>query len=295
MASMKFSLGLNDSVLLVALFYLIVDIYSEWDRFYTCAKPIRTWLLVSYSAVLTFRIAHLLGAHYSHATQAAAKHFLLNLRETSKVSWVIMSLTWTLATPFYAAWTFLGTSWLWTVRQESPYCLPPGQCWWFIFLWLGVSYLWVLIHVFLSGMACVLEYRVRKAESRLREVEDGDGDLTSRWGNVSRLPGYSALTGSGMEGGLAPKEIALLPSSVAEGECEMECSICLCEVNVGDKIRCLDSCGHTFHRSCIDLWLLRRGDCPLCKRSVATCSGSLVADSLSPAPTGSEDLTNLGP
>lgn len=286
MSSVKLSVGLNDSVLLVALLYLIMDIYSEWDRFQGCSRPIHTWLFVSYAAVLSFRIAHLFGAHHSDASALETKDFLLNLRETSKVSWSIMCFTWTLAMPFYGAWTIVGTSWLWTVRQQTPHCLPPGQCWWFIFLWLGVSYLWVLIHLFLSCMACVLELRVRKAEQRLREV--ADGDVTSRWGNVGQLPGYSALCGGGIGGGLEPSQIASLPASVAGDDCEHECSICLCEVNPGDKIRRLDTCGHCFHRSCIDLWLLRRGDCPLCKRSVALASHT-------PTPAINDELTILGP
>merc|ERR1719356_549002 len=124
-----------------------------------------------------------------------------------------MIFMFTIAMPFYAAWTFLGTSWLWTVRQQTPHCLPSSQCWGFICLWLGVSYFWLLIHTIMCGMGCVLEYRVRMAERRLRQVEDVD--LTSRWGNVSRLPGYSALTGGGVDGGLTPKEIASLPASVA--------------------------------------------------------------------------------
>jgi len=266
MAFTRLSLGLNDTVLLAALFYLIVDLYSEWGGFNACAKPIHAWLLVSYAAVLAFRIAHLFGAHHSDASANGPKDFLVNLRETSKVSWLIMTLTWSVAMPFYAAWTILGTSWLWTLSQQTPHCLPPGQCWWFIYIWLGVSYFWVLVHVFLSGMACVLERRVRKAERHLSEIQDGD--VTSRWGNVSQLPSYSALSGGCFDGGLSPSEIALLPSTVADGESESECSICLCEVQCGENIRCLQSCGHTFHKSCIDLWLLRRGDCPLCKRSV---------------------------
>lgn len=269
MAFTNFSVnGANDSVLLVALCYLSVDIYGEWDKFYVCARPIHSWLFVSYVAVLSFRIAHLFGTHHRQASALETKEFLLNFRELSKVSWLIMCLTWTVALPFYAAWTFVGTSWLWTVRMQTPECLPAGQSWWFIFLWLAVSYLWVLIHGFLCVMACVLEFRVRKAEGRLRQIQDRD--VTFRWGDVSRLSGYSVLTDGGVEGGLAPKEIASLPDLVAMGDCEIECSICLCEVKAGDKIRCLDSCGHNFHRSCIDLWLLRRGDCPLCKRAVTT-------------------------
>lgn len=270
MASTKFFVGVNDSVLLVALCYLTVDIHEEWSRFYTCARPIHCWLFVSYAAVLCFRIAHIFGAHHSQAFALEQKEILLNFREPSKVSWSVMCFTWTIALPFYAVWTFLGSSWLWTVRAQTPQCLPPGQSWWFILLWLGVSYLWVLIHGLLCVMAFVLEFRVRRTERRLRQIQDAD--VTSRWGNVSQLSSYSELTGGEVEGGLAPTEIASLPSFVATVGCEIECSICLCEVSAGDKMRCLDSCGHTFHRSCIDLWLLRRGDCPLCKRTVTTDS-----------------------
>jgi hypothetical protein len=38
-----------------------------------------------------------------------------------------------------------------------------------------------------------------------------------------------------------------------------------------DICRELPGCGHVFHESCIDLWLLRRGDCPLCKHRVQVC------------------------
>eukprot|EP01035_Chromulina_nebulosa_P017850 gene17850-23463_t len=48
-----------------------------------------------------------------------------------------------------------------------------------------------------------------------------------------------------------------------------ECSICLNEITIGDKIRVLpDPCGHSFHVSCIDEWLKQAVICPLCKRSV---------------------------
>lgn len=280
MAFTKFPVGVNDSVLLVALCYSTVDIYLESGRFSTCAKPINSWLFVSYAAIICFRAAHLLGSHHRQASALETKEFLLNFREANKVSWSVMFFTWTIALPFYAAWTVLGTSWLWTVRVQTPLCLPPGQCWWFMFLWLGMSYVWVGIHGFLSVMACVLEFRVRKAEWRLRQIQDGD--VISRWGNVSQLPSYSVLTGSSANGGLDPAEISALPTFVASGDYEIECSICLCEVNAGDKIRSLDSCGHTFHRSCIDLWLLRRGDCPLCKRTVTM-------------DVRTRDLTILGP
>lgn len=42
------------------------------------------------------------------------------------------------------------------------------------------------------------------------------------------------------------------------------CTILIDFVYISEA-RQLDGCGHTFHRSCIDLWLFRRADCPLCK------------------------------
>merc|ERR1719343_886639 len=106
---------------------------------------------------------------------------------------------------------------------------------------------------------------------------------------MSRLQSYSSVIGSQTRG-LTPEEINELPlgevpsgleslescsdgcfvekfvediDSLYAGADELgdaklyECSICLCEVQPGDSVRCLPSCGHTFHRACIDLWLLR--------------------------------------
>lgn len=44
------------------------------------------------------------------------------------------------------------------------------------------------------------------------------------------------------------------------------CSICLDEYEVGDRVRCIDPCNHTFHSKCIGKWLVERSaTCPLCK------------------------------
>ena len=48
-----------------------------------------------------------------------------------------------------------------------------------------------------------------------------------------------------------------------------ECSICIDEFEVGQKIRILPRCGHAFHTDCITPWLTeRQGCCPLCKSEV---------------------------
>lgn len=45
------------------------------------------------------------------------------------------------------------------------------------------------------------------------------------------------------------------------------CMICLEDFELGDKCRRLP-CGHVFHEKCIDEWLKRCTDCPICKANV---------------------------
>lgn len=271
-------LGLNDGILLVSLLYSCVDLLSEWSVFSGCSRPIHKWLIVSYACVIGFRLTHLAGMHTSQAehgidSQAgSAGDFLLDLRHKNAVPRILASLTWLLTLPFFTLWTFLGTSWLWTVVNETPECVPTATHLWFSAFWLALCYLWVGIHVALGLVAWVLERRVRRAETDLAQIEDAD--TRSRWGDVSRLSGFRSLQGA-LEGGLTPTEILALPCETSlhddvEATCSecVECSICLNGVESGESVRHLPACGHTFHRSCIDLWLLRRADCPLCKRCV---------------------------
>lgn len=112
----------------------------------------------------------------------------------------------------------------------------------------------------------MMERRVRRAEADLGEI--ADADALARWGPVNRLSGYTSLSNNA-SAGLSPSEIRALPSSI--GPCcleDNECSICLNCVEPNESVRRLPVCGHVFHKSCIDLWLLRSADCPLCKCSV---------------------------
>jgi len=52
------------------------------------------------------------------------------------------------------------------------------------------------------------------------------------------------------------------------GETEQDqCMVCLCNFEHGEEVRKLP-CGHTFHAGCIDEWLRRCSDCPICKANV---------------------------
>ena len=44
----------------------------------------------------------------------------------------------------------------------------------------------------------------------------------------------------------------------------LECPICLDKVKQGEDVASLP-CAHTFHHSCISLWLTRHNQCPVCR------------------------------
>lgn len=226
----------------------------------------------------------------SPSRSTAAVDFLLDLRQKGSVPRILAAFSWLIALPFFVFWTFIGSFWLFQVVNATPSCVPSQTHLWFAGFWLCLCYIWIIVHAALGGVAWVLERRVRNAERNLRAVEDDD--VISRWGSVSTLAGYSSLPAGAADAGLSPEEIRALPcetypgdsnngaatecvecnqegtTETARSEEECECAICINNFKTGDCLRKLPSCGHAFHRSCIDLWLLRRADCPLCKRPV---------------------------
>jgi len=287
-------LGMNDGILILSLVYSCIDLSWEWELFDTCERPIHRWLIVSYACVVSFRMMHLAGTKLASNTEdnnaaaararaaggeytAAAVDFLLDVRQKGNLPRLLAAFSWMIALPFFVGWTVLGSLWLHEVVQTTPHCVPSTTHLWFAGFWLTLCYVFITVHVALGAVAWMLERRVRNAEANLRAVSDDD--TTSRWGSVSELSNFSSLSGD-QKAGLTPDEIKALPPPEVLGEgadpaeecssCgqECECAICINDFKNGDTVRRLPICGHTFHRSCIDLWLLRRADCPLCKRSV---------------------------
>ena len=46
------------------------------------------------------------------------------------------------------------------------------------------------------------------------------------------------------------------------------CAICHEDFAVGDSLRCLPACDHTYHANCIGHWLRIKAACPLCQQKV---------------------------
>lgn len=279
-------LGANDVVLLGSLVYACVDLVSEWDSFDLCSRPIHKWLLTSYVCVIGFRLTHWLGsramafaataltttAATNARAAAVAGELLLNLRHKDALPRVVAKLTWAVGVPFFTLWTVLGTYWFHQALTDTPECVPTAIHLYFSLFWIFLCYCWIVVHVGLGVVACVLERKVRRAEGNILEIEDDDA--RRRWGSAMQISGYEELVGGTPANGdgLDPAEIKGLPCENAQDggltDGEKECSICLNEFEPGDICRRLPKCSHAFHRSCIDLWLLRRADCPLCKTHV---------------------------
>lgn len=94
------------------------------------------------------------------------------------------------------------------------------------------------------------------------------------------MPGYAAsnsrrrgaFDGCSRRGGLDDAVVESFPvfaySSVKEskiGSGDLECSICLNELEDRETVRLLPVCNHLFHVDCIDAWLYSHATCPVCR------------------------------
>jgi hypothetical protein len=57
------------------------------------------------------------------------------------------------------------------------------------------------------------------------------------------------------------------PADTPSESQQKQCMVCLSDFEAGDEVRRLP-CGHVFHAPCIDEWLRRCTDCPICKANV---------------------------
>ena len=78
-----------------------------------------------------------------------------------------------------------------------------------------------------------------------------------------------------ISGGLLPNELELLNSYIVYNKLEGICTICRSEYNTFDEITEL-SCGHKFHKSCLDIWLSNKITCPVCRYSIRDSNKELL-------------------
>ncbi|GAA0186276.1 hypothetical protein LIER_33564 [Lithospermum erythrorhizon] len=49
------------------------------------------------------------------------------------------------------------------------------------------------------------------------------------------------------------------------------CPVCLSDFKDGEDVRTLPNCLHTFHATCIDMWLFSHTNCPICRTIATPC------------------------
>ncbi|GMH21698.1 hypothetical protein Nepgr_023540 [Nepenthes gracilis] len=64
---------------------------------------------------------------------------------------------------------------------------------------------------------------------------------------------------------------------------DSQCSICLGEYQEKEVLRIMPKCGHSFHLSCIDVWLSKQSTCPVCRLPL---QGSFNAKHIRSSPFG---------
>ncbi|KAL2461623.1 RING-H2 finger protein ATL39 [Abeliophyllum distichum] len=73
--------------------------------------------------------------------------------------------------------------------------------------------------------------------------------------------------------GLQPGAVAAIPTLTFNRDAfssteDTQCTICLAEYQEKEVLRIMPKCGHSFHLSCIDIWLRKQSTCPVCRLSV---------------------------
>lgn len=277
---------LKNGYIFLAFGFCMLEIFVQWESFNRCQKDVATWMIGSHVSMLSFRVVSLIGE--SHCCLSAE---IWHVRQPRRRQRVIAWLIWLVCFPPFLYWTIEGTLFLmpilWHHRLEE--CLPTGTLPMYVVAYQGVSYLWVLFFVLNLREVIVLELRLRRAETALRSIETAD--TLQRWGRQSFMEDFrtgnssvsptsaggwdpTGFITSGLAHGVPPEKLSSLPVWTIESESDrvvlsdVDCAICITGYCVGDSVRRLPHCNHSFHQACIDLWLLRSASCPLCKSEV---------------------------
>ncbi|KAJ1693914.1 hypothetical protein LUZ63_010612 [Rhynchospora breviuscula] len=69
--------------------------------------------------------------------------------------------------------------------------------------------------------------------------------------------------------------------SAGSGKDCNECCVCLSSIKCSDTTRRLP-CGHSFHKNCVDRWLLglRQKTCPLCRLPIGVGLAKVIEDQI---------------
>lgn len=229
--------------------------FIEHRSYQQCHHPLDFWSWIAGFLASGFGLAFMVGRS---AERGASWWFIDPQNCIAKAAF---TCTWAVLLPLLLGWTVLGMSWLSDTIHNTPDCFATEG----YFTPAFVASLQVICAMALVVYAVFVANvwdaeRCRRANAAaISSVEDDD--LVERWGQLKPAAAMEFC------GGLLPFEFGDLPRHSINRN-GSACAICLSEMTVGECARTLPRCGHVFHRACIDLWLLHRTSCPLCKSDV---------------------------
>ena len=80
-------------------------------------------------------------------------------------------------------------------------------------------------------------------------------------------------------------------SELVQNHDETCCAICIDNFEAGDEVRHL-TCGHSYHKKCIDPWLMEKGTCPQCKVDILKQLGLRDSDTFAEPPADSSSVSS---
>lgn len=223
-----------------------------WSVFAGCHRSLASWLAIECACIVG--ICGLFFAGYSNAGCG----WIWFVQPPTLISARMFQTTWAAILPCGFLWLERGIAWLGEAMEDPSECLSERACV-VICCVLVVGGLATIGYAVFAGNVIWYGRSLQKSAALMRTVEDAD--LVARWGHQSpklssEFNGLSAACLASMH--MAKWEDA--PTTAT-------CAICLEKVVAGDLVRQLQ-CEHVFHRPCVDLWLLRHPNCPLCKQAV---------------------------
>ncbi|CAK9142123.1 unnamed protein product [Ilex paraguariensis] len=132
----------------------------------------------------------------------------------------------------------------------------------------GIGCLLYLIDVIVSLLSGRL-VRERIGPAMLSAVQSQMGAVETSFEeipNIFDIGGAKGLPGDSVE--KIPKIVVTENNNVDTSGERVSCSVCLQDFQLGETVRSLPHCHHMFHLPCIDMWLVRHGSCPLCRRDL---------------------------
>ena len=160
--------------------------------------------------------------------------------------------------PFFLIWVLMGTIWYAEIHAKTPNCFKDPQHSWYIVLWIVLCYIWIIVYTTLISISAILYFRTRSLESQMESL------LSQYQGEPPNLD-VSGWSTNGMQPARI-QELEFRDLSSCEEQRD-SCSICFEELQKRQRVRVLP-CEHMFHIACIDPWLIRTANCPLCKRAL---------------------------